>query len=117
VPERLDFDGLAATRRDDPVADFGVHPGELDAWFARRKEAAGVYFDSIARAASVPGDDVGKHEIELVAHEVQIARVGQISASRFKEPQSGINSVVFRCFTSIREATRAYLAYTGDLDF
>src|SRR5262249_5946183 len=30
-PERLYFDGLADPRGDDPVADFGVHPGQLHA--------------------------------------------------------------------------------------
>ena len=29
VPERVDLDRLAAPRRDDPVADLGVHPGQL----------------------------------------------------------------------------------------
>src|SRR5689334_5890810 len=28
IPERLDFNGLAAARRYDPVTDLGIHPGE-----------------------------------------------------------------------------------------
>ena len=32
VPQCIDFDGLAATRSHDPVADFGIHPGELIAF-------------------------------------------------------------------------------------
>src|SRR5215472_693308 len=29
IPQRIDFDGFAAARGDDPVADFGIHPCEL----------------------------------------------------------------------------------------
>ena len=34
VPERLDLHRLAAAWRDHPVADLGVHPGELDSGLA-----------------------------------------------------------------------------------
>ena len=56
----------------------------------------------------MPGDDVRKHGIELFAHEVQIPGVGQIGASRLKEPQRGIDRVEFRGFTGIREAVRQH---------
>src|SRR6185503_13345728 len=34
VPERVDLDGLAASRRHDPLADLRIHPRELEAWSA-----------------------------------------------------------------------------------
>ena len=34
VPQRLDLDGLTVLRRDHPIADFDVHPGQLHARFA-----------------------------------------------------------------------------------
>ena len=39
VPERVDLDRLAAPRRHDPVADLGVHPGELIALGALAQQA------------------------------------------------------------------------------
>ena len=34
VPERIDLDRLADARRDHPVADLGIHPGQLHAGLA-----------------------------------------------------------------------------------
>src|SRR5581483_6587868 len=34
VPQRVDLDSLSGTRRDDPVTDLGVHPGQLDTGFS-----------------------------------------------------------------------------------
>ena len=41
-PERLDLDRLADARRHDPVADLGVHPGELHARLAGGEQAVVV---------------------------------------------------------------------------
>src|SRR5439155_4623119 len=37
VPERVDLDGLAHPRGDDPPVDEGVHPRQLDSWLAGRE--------------------------------------------------------------------------------
>jgi hypothetical protein len=34
VPQCLDLDGLAVPRRDHPIADFDIYPGQLHARFA-----------------------------------------------------------------------------------
>src|SRR5262249_52687886 len=41
-PERLDLDGFANARSDDPVADLRVHPSDLDARRAGGEESIGV---------------------------------------------------------------------------
>ena len=51
-PEGLDFDGLAAARGDDPVVNFDVHPGELDAGGVGDEEAVGVHVDAVAGSRS-----------------------------------------------------------------
>ena len=59
VPERVDLDRLAAPRRDDPVVDLGVHPGELIALGALAEQAvAGVDADAEARALDMPVGDL-----------------------------------------------------------
>src|SRR3974390_608448 len=55
VPESLNLHGFASARSHDPVANLGIHPGKLHPLLARRKQAAGIYFDSVPSAASVPG--------------------------------------------------------------
>jgi hypothetical protein len=92
VPESLNFDRFAATRRYHPVADFGVHPRELDSQFAGSQQAAGIHFDSVARAASVPGDAFSKHGVEFVADELQVARIREVcpSASRNQRAASTV---------------------------
>src|SRR5215203_2307664 len=51
VPERVDLDGLAAPRRDDPAVALRVHPRQLVALLALREQAVrGVYLDAEARA-------------------------------------------------------------------
>jgi hypothetical protein len=41
VPKRVDLDRLADARRHHPIADLGVHPGELHARFAGMKQPVG----------------------------------------------------------------------------
>src|SRR6202035_4309286 len=81
VPKSLDFNGFTATRRYYPVADLCVHPCELDSHFARSQQAAVIHFDSVAGAASVPGNDVSKDGVKFVANELQIACVREVCAS------------------------------------
>src|SRR6266699_5159195 len=88
-------------RGHDPVADFGVHPGELDSKLAGCQQSARVHFDSVTRTANVPGNNVREYRIEFVAYKLQIAGVSKIGACRFKEPERSVNRVVFRCFAGI----------------
>src|SRR5258706_4093650 len=41
-PQRLDFHRLPDARGHHPVADFRVHPGQLDAWFTDRGRSVSV---------------------------------------------------------------------------
>ena len=52
-PERLDFDRFADARRDYPVADLGVHPGDLRARLTARQQAVAVKPDPEARTGGV----------------------------------------------------------------
>src|SRR5438105_14745120 len=65
------------------------------------KQAARIHLDSVTGAANVPQDDVSKHRVELVADELQVARVSKVGASRFEKPQRGIDSVVLGSFAGI----------------
>ena len=56
-PKCLDFDRLADPRRDDPVADSGVHPRQLLAGNAGAQQAVGVTTNPVAGAAKVPRQD------------------------------------------------------------
>src|SRR5690349_4362502 len=57
----------------------------------------------IARALYVPVDDVSQHRIEVGAHELEVIRILQERAHRFKEPECRIDRVVFRSLTGIRK--------------
>src|SRR5215218_964777 len=62
VPERVDFNGLASARCDDPVADLRIHPRELVALCALTQQPiARVHADAEPRAAHVMVDDVAEH--------------------------------------------------------
>jgi len=68
VPKRVDFYRFTATRGDDPVAHFRVHPGKLITFFALREQP-------------VVGIDVN---VEFGSGEVTI---GNIDQSRQKQGQ------------------------------
>ena len=70
VPESLDLNRFAPTRSYHPVADLGVHSRELDSQFAGSQQPTGIRFDSVARPASVPGDNVSKYGIEFITDEL-----------------------------------------------
>src|SRR6185369_13873949 len=86
VPKRLDLYWLAPTRSHNPVAHFGVHPGELNAGFAGGQQAAGIDFDSVTGAAGVPGNNVGEHGIEFSADELFVSGIGTVGAGSLEEP-------------------------------
>ena len=56
----------------------------------------------------MPRNDVGEHAVEFLSHKGEIARICQVCPNGFKEPQSRIHGVVFRCLASIREAIRQH---------
>ena len=56
-PERLHLHRLADARRDHPVADLRVHPGQLHAGHAAGEQAVRRRRDAVARAALIAGED------------------------------------------------------------
>ena len=94
VPERVDLDRLAAARRHHPVADLGVHPGELVAFGALAQQAVGgIDADAEARAAQVVLDDVQQLRQEQleggpVAGDLEVAVDG------VEEPERRVGGVV-----------------------
>src|SRR2546426_5461145 len=58
VPERLNFHRLAASWRNNPLANLRVHPGQLHAWLARVEQTSRIELYAEARSASMPGNDV-----------------------------------------------------------
>ncbi len=56
-PQRLDLDRLADPGRHHPVADLGVHPGQLHAGHARGEQTVLVHLDPVAGAGAIAGHD------------------------------------------------------------
>src|SRR5271155_2366430 len=54
VPERLNLHRFAAAGRYHPIANFGVHPGELHTVRARAEQSVRIHVDAVARAALMP---------------------------------------------------------------
>ena len=52
-PQRLNLDRFAHARRYHPIADLGIHPGELHAWLTAGNEAVRVHVNVEARALAV----------------------------------------------------------------
>src|SRR5207244_1469497 len=73
IPERLDLNGLARSRRDHLFADLSVHPGQLDTWLAGIKQSIRVDMNVVSSFAEVPRDDLAQFRIELFANEGVIA--------------------------------------------
>src|SRR5215469_14772456 len=90
VPERLNFHRLPMSRRDDPVADPCVHPGQLHARLAEIEQAGCVQLYSIAGAANMPVDDVSENWVKLLLNECRIAGICVVGANSFEEPQGRI---------------------------
>ena len=96
-PEGVDLDGFAVARRDGPIADTGVHPGELRAGVAGGEQAVGwVHADLMVRAAHVPIEDVAQGGSELVV-------IGQLT-NGFEEPERGVDGVVLGLLAAIGKA-------------
>ncbi len=107
-PERLDLHRLSDARRDDPVADLRVHPGELDPGDASRQQAIGVRADPIAGPSRIAFEDCvdGARQRAAVRdrHPPSDAIAGrQILESGDDEPQRRVDRVVFRSLPLVRE--------------
>ena len=64
-------------RRDYPVVNLGIHPGELHPRLTRNKKPVFVNVDVVARASKVPGNDALQHVIQLGANEFVVVCVLQ----------------------------------------
>ena len=73
----------------------------------RCQQPVSVHLDAVARAAHVPGDDVGEHRIEFVPNKVVVAGVGEVCASGFEEPERGVDGVVLGRLRRRRESGSA----------
>ena len=108
VPQRLNLHRLADARRHYPVADFGVHPGELHARFAGSQQpVAFFHVDAVARSLHVPLDDLQQHRIKLPGNG-QVGCGFGVGAYSFEIPERGIHRVVLRRFARIRKAIRQH---------
>ena len=95
VPQGVDLDRLAAPRRHDPVADLGVHPGQLIACRALSQQAvAGVHADAEVRAPQMMLDDVAA--ASAAAAEACRGRsvTVEITIEGVEEPERGVGRVI-----------------------
>ena len=103
VPERVQLDGPAGARRDQPVGDLGVHPGRADARLTRRQQSIGVALHAEIRPGSISPEDVQHRIKEMLRHERFIIRVFKIRMHRVDEPQRCIRRGVRRRSTVLGE--------------
>src|SRR5260370_19290799 len=102
-PERVDLHGLPDARSDDPVADFCVHPGELDAGLSRiEKPICRVHVNVVARALHVRVDYCRENREEFLKSYV-ILRRREILTDGFEIPERRIPGVIFRLAAGVRE--------------
>jgi hypothetical protein len=97
-PERLDFHRFADAGGDDPVIDFGVHPGELHTGHAAREQAIGVGPNGEAGAVLVAGEngiDSGEERLLFRRGQGGGLRVLEKFADDDDVPERGIDGVVF----------------------
>src|SRR5207247_762123 len=104
VPKSLYLDRLAGARSDNPVADFRIHPSQLNTRLARVQEPVLVNFDVVSRALDVPADDLLQRGIETLPHEIVIARLSGKRVDRLEEPQSRVDGVIFRFLARVRKS-------------
>ncbi len=94
VPEGVDLHRLAPPRRDDPIADLGVHPGKLVSLFALAQQpVAGIDADAKPRTR-----EVGIGDLEQTRQEDRqtLAVVGplHVAIKRVKKPERGVRRMV-----------------------
>ena len=103
VPQGADFHGFADAVGDDPVANFGIHPGELDAFFAGVEQAVGgVHSDVVAGSPAVPADDFFENW-EKFTQEFLVVGGLVVGANGFDVPEGGVDGIVFGVFAGVRD--------------
>lgn len=94
VPEGVDLDRFADAGGDDPIADLGIHPGELNAGLARAEETiGGIDADAVARAGKVVFDDLVQRREQVLDQSV-VAGGGVAGADGEDVPEGGVGGVV-----------------------
>ena len=108
VPEGVDLDRLARARRDDPVAHFRVHPGELHAGLAGHEQSvAGILLDPVPRARPVKSDDLLEHRVELLEEPV-VARGRVIRANCLEVPERRVDGIVLGRLARVGKSVREH---------
>jgi hypothetical protein len=108
-PKRLHLDRLADARRDHPVADLGVHPGELHAGHARREKAVFVHADAEARTMTIAMQDL-LHGVRqpLCQSFVKPARSREKIVDGDDVPERGVDRVEFWLLAGVGKAVRKH---------
>ena len=106
VPQRVDLDRLAAARGHDPVADLGVHPGQLIALLALGQEAV-LRIDPDAEFAAL---DVMTHDVAQDRKHLRQCRLvrnaREIARQRVEEPHRRVGGMVETLGIAFREHVR-----------
>src|SRR2546426_599644 len=110
VPQRLNLDRLARPRGDDPIADLGVHPGELNTRLTAGEQSIFSSANAISRALDMPIDDVLQTSVQMILNEGTVAAILQQRPYSLEEPQCGVHSVVLRRFVRVGKAVRQHSA-------
>src|SRR5262249_45241816 len=94
IPERIDLHCLAPPWRDHPIADLGVHPGQLIALLPLAQQTIlWIHPNAEVRAAQMVLDNVE----QLRNHESErslISRYVEIAIQGMEKPQGGIGRMI-----------------------
>ena len=102
-PEGLDFDGLSDAGGDDPVADLGVHPGELLPGGAGVEEAVLGGGNAVAGAGGVALEDGYAGGLEFLRRAGAGGGEEEV-VDGDDEPEAGVDGVVFGGAGAVGEA-------------
>ena len=109
-PQRVDLHGLPRARGNDPVADFGVHPGELHAGAAGKEQTVGgIGMNVVARALHVGINNPGENWKKFLQRR-GVLRGREILADGLEIPERGIHGVVFGLAAGVRKIVRQHPA-------
>ena len=93
-------------RREDVIADLGVHPGELGAGLAGREEAvARIDPDAVSRSFEMETEDLLQRRQDLL-REAVVARRRDVGKSGLEEPERGVDCVVLGRLAAVGESIR-----------
>ena len=102
-PQRINLHGLSRAGRHHPVADFSIHPSELDSRTTGIEQPVGrVRVDAVAGARDVRLDHGGENREKFLQRH-GILRRFEILPDGFDIPQRGIDGVVFWLAPDVRE--------------